>query len=279
MNVYIDEMFLVNSFVDFLLIISAAKISGENVSAKRAAAASCFGGFYGLILIFPNLKIYTAMFFRFVFSLVMLFTAFGKRKNFLKILLGFYISLFAFAGMTVVFANMGLKAVMYKGNIYFDFPLGGFIMLAGILTVIINRICGYFKSLLSNVGTKCDIFIKYKEKSISADGIFDTGNFLCEPISGKAVAVADIGTVRELFGSDFAAAVMKNDYSAALALEPSFLIPYGTVGNPKGFLITIKPDIFKINDKKVRVLIGISASSGKSIIINPSVTETGVVTK
>lgn len=279
MNVYIDEMFLINTLTNFLLLTAASKASGENLRIHRALAAACLGGIYGVFMIFPNLKPYTSLFFRFVFSAVMLFAAFGKRKSFLKIFLGFYVCVFIFAGITVVFMNMGMRAVIYKGNLYFDFPAGGFILLAAVLTFIINRISVYFKSLLIKKGIRCNIFIKYKDKSISAEGIFDTGNFLCDPISKKPVAVADIRAVCGLFGDEFAAAVTNGDYAGALSMEPSFLIPYRVVGNDNGFLIALKPDIFEINGKKVCALLGIARDSGGSIIINPNMTEAGVITK
>ena len=127
MNVYIDEMFLINTITNFLLLTAAAKASGENLRFRRAVLAACMGGIYGIFMIFPNLKPYTGLFFRFAFSAVMLFVAFGKRKSFLKIFLAFYTAVFIFAGITVVFMNMGMRAVIYKGNLYFDFPAGGFI--------------------------------------------------------------------------------------------------------------------------------------------------------
>lgn len=277
MNVYIDEMFLINTITNFLLLTAAAKASGENLRFRRAVLAACMGGIYGIFMIFPNLKPYTGLFFRFAFSAVMLFAAFGKRKSFLKIFLAFYTAVFIFAGITVVFMNMGMRAVIYKGNLYFDFPAGGFILLSACLTFIINRIGAYFKKLLIDKGISCNIFIKYKDKTISAEGIFDTGNFLCDPISRKPVAVADIRNVYELFGETFVNAVKNGDYAAALSAEPSFLIPYSTVDR-SGFLVAVKPDIFEINGKKVCALLGI-ANSGGSIIINPNITEVGVITK
>ncbi len=278
MNIYIDELFLINMLINFLLLISSSKLSGENLDLRRAAAAAALGGIYSVGMAFPNLKIYTNFICRFMFSMIMLVAAFGIRKSFLKIFLGFYAAMFVFAGITVVFMNMGMKAVIYNGNLYFDFPIGGFIFVSALITYIINRIGTYFKSLLIKKGIHCDILIKYKDKIICTEGIFDTGNFLCDPISRKPVAVADINTLHNLFEEDFLSAVIKKDYATALTFERSYLIPYSTVGHKTGFLFAVKPDVFQINGKEARVMLGI-ANTGRGIIINPNITETGVFTK
>lgn len=278
MNIYIDELFLINTLINFLLLISSSKLSGENLNLRRASLAAVLGGIYSVCMAFPNLKTYTNFICRFIFSILMMFAAFGKIKNFFKIFLGFYAAMFIFAGITVVFMNMGMKAVIYNGNLYFDFPIGGFVFVSAAITYIINRTGAYFKSLLIKKGTHCDVFIKYKDKTLCADGIFDTGNFLCDPISRKPVAVADIRAVQNLFGKEFSSAVIKKDYAAALIFEKSYLIPYSTVGHKNGFLVAVKPDVFQINGKEACVMLGV-ADTGGNIIINPNITETGVFTK
>lgn len=278
MNVYIDELFLINTFTNFLLLTVAAKASGENLRLRRAVCAAGCGGIYAVITVYPEFKACANFICRFIFSLFMLYLAFGKRRNFIKIFIGFYVAVFIFAGTTVVFMNMGMQAVIYNGNLYFDFPLGGFILLTVVLTYATNKITAYFKSLLMRKGIRCDISIKYNGKSIFTEGIFDTGNFLCDPISRKAVAVADIHIIDKLYDEKFADAVIRNDYLTALSLERCRLIPYSTVGHKNDFLIASEPDVFKVNGKEVRILLGIT-NSGGSIIINPKITETGVVVK
>lgn len=279
MNVYIDEIFLINTFTNFLLLTAASKVSGENLSFRRAVCAAVIGGIYSVCMIFPDLNPHMGIVFRMLFSLFMLFVAFGGRKGFIKIFLGFYVSMFILAGIIVICMNMGMRGVVYNGNVYFDFPIGGFALLTAALTYIINRLSIYFKALLMKKGVRCEVLIKYKNKTLLTAGIFDTGNFLRDPISKKPVAVADINTVSVLFEKEFERAVTEKDYAAAAELEKAYLIPYSTVGHKNGFIVALKPDEFEINGKKVCTLLGITASGSDSIIINPNITETGVFVK
>ena len=56
MNVYLDELFLINAVSDFLLLLCAEKISGEKVSALRNIIASVLGGVYSIVMAFPEIS-------------------------------------------------------------------------------------------------------------------------------------------------------------------------------------------------------------------------------
>ena len=268
MNVYLDELFLINAVSDFLLLMCAGKISGTKASCRRNIIASVLGGLYSIAMVFPQISFAQSLFFRTVFSAFMVFTAVGATPGFFKTLAGFYIAMFIYGGIIIFLMNTGADAVIYGGHLYFNFPIIKFLLTLTILTLTLNKISNFFKNSLIKNGIFCDVKIRYGNNEIHSEGILDTGNFLKSPLNGRFVAAVGIDAVRGLFCEDFSNAVAENDILLAMSLEKATLIPYRTVDEKSCLMVSVIPDLFEINGKSADVVLGI-VPVGKNIVINP----------
>lgn len=53
--VYVDKVFLLNGIVDYLLLLSAARLAGEPLHRLRMALAAALGGIYAAAVFFRSL--------------------------------------------------------------------------------------------------------------------------------------------------------------------------------------------------------------------------------
>ena len=52
--VYVDEVFLLNTLVDYLLLLSAARLAGTEIRRLWMLLAALFGGIYAAFVFFPG---------------------------------------------------------------------------------------------------------------------------------------------------------------------------------------------------------------------------------
>ena len=96
MTVYIDILFFVNFFMNYLVISVLEGLVAKGVKKKRKLLASFLGGIYGVFSFIPDLAFIYSSFSAFLFSgilVTILFYPFNMRE-FLKYILIFYELLF-----------------------------------------------------------------------------------------------------------------------------------------------------------------------------------------
>ena len=52
--VYLDEVFLLNGIIDYLLLLCAARLAGEPLRRPRMALAAALGGLYAAAVFLPE---------------------------------------------------------------------------------------------------------------------------------------------------------------------------------------------------------------------------------
>ena len=127
-------------------------------------------------------------------------------------------------------------------------------------------IARFFIDKSSTLGLKYKIYVKYKGRMTSIDGLADTGNSLVDFFSGKPVIICSIESLSSILNV--------NSINESAKLPKGFrLIPYSTIGN-SGMIPVFTPDeVIIVNEdtafkKGVDVLIGIKSSESEAIF-NP----------
>ncbi len=103
-------------------------------------------------------------------------------------------------------------------------------------------------------------------KTVTLRALRDTGNGLYDPVSGRAVAVAELGAIRPLLGgfecTGNDAAALCETLCKLSGLEGRVtLVPYSALGTGHGLLAAIRPDSAAISGKEADILIGISPAA------------------
>ena len=98
--VYIDLIFLMNLLIDASLLLVTAWMRKQKVVLWRLALSAVVGAMYVVMMFLPELSFLYTFLVKFLFSVVMLWVAFGfgSLQNYLRNMGAFYIVNFAAAG-------------------------------------------------------------------------------------------------------------------------------------------------------------------------------------
>ena len=123
-TIYIDVLLAVNIFINYFLLLAAAKFLAVRRIRLRILAASVLGAAYSLTMLMPSIPMVLALLMKLAMSASLVFVAFpwGGKKQFLKSLACFYIMNFAFAGfMMAIWYFISPQGMIIKNSIvYFN---------------------------------------------------------------------------------------------------------------------------------------------------------------
>lgn len=294
--VYADILLALNFFCDFFLLWTAGKILRRQISLLRILAASVIGAFYGLTAVIPALTWMAHPFCMFVISLLLLRIAYrwDEPKSFLRLAGVFYLTAFAMAGAALA----GSRLLEQNGIVFAPMQTlqAGSLLFALFIAVILGR-RGW--SALKKNWHKEDFQLRIKilvnGRSCQMPALLDTGNDLCEPLSGLPVLVADYQALRiimpeylrqafEKFGHDSPETVLHeiSSHNTDGWLKRMRLIPFASIGKQNGLLLGFKPDMLILEGQSKRqtnqVMICISAEplgNGYQAVLNPEILNGG----
>ena len=239
MVVYLDVVMLLNFLVDLLLLLSANNLCGHPPGWKRAIPAAVIGGVYGGICLLPGFRFLGNWLWRIVSLLVISWIAFGfsvsgTRRGVVFLLLSMALG--------------GLAAGMHSSGFF------GLIAAAGSVFLL----C--FFGFRGRIGKAryLPVQLRYGEKSMSLTALYDTGNTLQDPVTGKPVLVVGAEVAKQLFG------LTRQELSSPVnavsqALLPGLrLIPYRSVGQAGGLLLALRMHDVKIGNWKGSALVAFS---------------------
>jgi stage II sporulation protein GA (sporulation sigma-E factor processing peptidase) len=295
--VYADILLALNFFCDFFLLWTAGRILRRNISLLRILGASLVGAVYGLTPIIPSLLWLSHPFCMFVISLLLLRIAYhwDSPKNFLSLAGVFYLTAFAMAGAALAGGRLleqngiilGPQQTLQAGSLLF----------AVFIAIILGR--KGWKALRKSWQKEdfnFNIIIKVGGRSCKLKALIDTGNDLCEPLSGLPVLVAEYQSIKSLlpeylrrsfekYGSKVPDQVL-HDLSLKQRsdgwLRRLRLIPFASIGNRNGLLLGFRPDMLLcegIEKKQTnQVMVCISPDglgNDYQAVINPEILEGG----
>lgn len=220
--IYIDELLILNIAIDYLILLSVAKINKTNTNNKRIILSSVVGTISILYLFIPFNNVLLWIF-KILVSTIMIIICYGYKdiKYFTDNFLCFYAVSFVLGGVLYYFK---IQNTIIKYKYYL------------ILIPFILNIYKYITyTLKNNINLKYKVDIYYNDKIFRFDGYMDTANTLIEPYNNKKVIIIN--------------KYIKANY---------FLVPYETI-NGSYSIKCFKPDrvyIDGIGDRK-DIVIGI----------------------
>lgn len=259
-TVYADILFLINFSMDYLCFYITTKLLHRKLHKVRALIASVFGGVYSVAILFSNfvspLRLVCDIG---SFFVMCLFVFVSKKNSFLKFItlsLSYIGVSVALGGIMTAGFNMlnslglPLDALSESGD---GMPVWLFALLAalsGCATLAGGR---FFRKKQSE--KSANIEIVFDGKSVRLAALCDTGNLLRDPISGKAVVLAEISAFNKTLPREFIGAVRKKDASLLTSLPENIskslhLIPSRSAGG-SSILYALTPDRISIlSDQK-----------------------------
>lgn len=271
MVVYIDEVFLLNTLVDYLLLLSGARLAGEPLNRLRMGLAAILGGLYAALIFLPGWAFLEAPLCKLCSAVAMTLLAFGGSKRLLRVTLTFLGVSAAFGGGVLALqllagapAVLDLKTVLLSAAVCYV-----------LLTMAFQRSARHggrelAPARLELEGRKCVLTV-----------LVDTGNTLTDPVTGKAVMVAEGEKLGGLFppGQCPGPGELADPVSAIEHRQKTDsrwrLIPYRAVGVSHGLLLAVRVDRATVGGEDYgSILVALSPTSvsdggGYSGLIGP----------
>ena len=265
MTVYIDELFVLNLIINYLLLHAAAMLCGAPVRRLRFWAGAGLGALYACLTFLPELRRLTAFPAKTAVSLVMSLTAYGwqDRRAFLRRTLLFYTVSFAFGGaMLALFRLTGAPETGLRGGVLY----GGIsvpVLLAVSLAawLLLTRLLRNTPRLSQRGPPRTRLTLILRGQETELDAMVDTGNRLTDPLTNEPVTIVEYDRIRQLLprelravldvcGVEDAAGTLRMLHAAGLH-EGFRLLPYSAVGTARGLLLALRADRIVTEKRKL----------------------------
>ena len=209
--------------VHFFTVLGLGKLSGNPVGWKRAAAVSLIGAAHAGACLIPGFSFLAGILWRLIFLCLMSVTAFGYSRRQLPWAATFII-------------------VQFLVDALLTAPVWAFVTMSGLSVVVYGF--GRFHR-----GRYADISIFHGGKTVTIRALVDTGNTLKDPISGLDVIVVDRDVAKALTGLDSSDLEDPIETLCACFMPGLRLIPYQSIGQPRGMLLGLRVEEIRINGR------------------------------
>ncbi len=248
-----DELLILNFITDYLALSAAAILSGEIIRRRRIALAALIGAAYAAITVICRMSVLVRLPFQLLVAALMILTAYGIRAHLLRLVL-------CFCGVSALFCGAVTAFGLVLGRQQTGALLSVDLRLLSISVLLCYGVISMgFRKLLRDAKERKLISIKvcFAGRECHLRGLYDSGNKLRDPISGRGVVVTTFEKLRHIFPHDLCALLSAADLSqssqALILLSGSphstrfGLIPYSSVGTSKGMMLTFRPDAIEVD--------------------------------
>lgn len=269
--IYVDTLFFLNTLVDYLLLLAAARLAGEPLRRWRFALGAALGGLYAVAIFLPGLGFLSHPLCRLASVVLMMLVSYGGSRRLLRQGVLFVALTFAFGGGVVAIGLMGGTGLsLGKGVFYSALDLKVVLLSAavcyGVLTLVFQRLARHS----ATSGELVNIKLYLGENTADLTALVDTGNTLTDPVSGQPVVVAEGERLGPLFpqGKRPSLVDLRNPTGALTRLgtgewKSRFrLLPYRSVGVDHGLLLAVRVDRMELDGQRIGpMLVALSPTS------------------
>ena len=193
--IYADILFVFNSIVTFMLLNLTSDFLRNETDYGRMILGAVVGGAYSLIIFAPEIKPVVAIIIRIIMliSIVLITFRVISQRKFFRCIIVFLLTSFVFSGLMYFFAFTLLKnkVLVKNGCIYFDTGPFGIILFVSGCFILLKVLKKIFLSK-KNTDLIFDLYLINGKKSIMVRALFDSGNTVKDPFSGKPVIIINL---------------------------------------------------------------------------------------
>ena len=241
MIIYLDALFFLNFFFDFLLLLTVSITLKRNVKLKRVFLGALVGSvsIFSLFLTFNNIML---MVFKIVLSFLMCIITFGikDRKYLINNMSYFYMTSVVLGGF-LYFLNLSFRENVSGLIFVYDDVSINYLFLIIVSPIILyiyyrqRREASFYKRIVSVK------FSFVNGNCLRVNGYIDTGNKLVDPVTNKKIVL-----------------INRKNLKGVVSIRNPMYVPYNTL-NYHGLLKCIRLSYIEIlGIKKTDYLLGIS---------------------
>lgn len=254
-TVYLDELFALNTALNYLLLTGSARLGGGTIRRLRVLLAAAIGGVYAALALFPRLSFLRAGGMQAAAAALMLLAAFGPSRRTLRVGALFLALAFSLGGAVFLCTQLfGGEVLLLPSGAYYPVSAAGILTLAG---------CGYLvayfvfsRSWEHGGGEIVPLTLGLNGRTVQLRALHDTGNTLRDPITNERVLVVPWQTAAELLPQIRLDEVRMTRPDLLMqelrVLYPALhfrMIPYRAVGTASGLMLAVR---CAVTDRKGR---------------------------
>ena len=263
MTVYLDQAWLLNSLVDYLLLRASGQLLGMPLHRGQLLMAGAAGGVYAALSLLPGFGYLQQLWCRVLVGALLCLCAFWSPRGLMRQTVVLFLLAAAFSGITLLLTQcFSAPGALIGGTVYYPLSLGVLVLTAG-------GACGLIswglRRLMQHGGGLGEVQATLGGRTVTFTALYDTGNTLRDPISGCRVLVADWTLLRQLLPElSISPKELEQPEQLLIRLQrerPELrprLIPYKTVGRAQGMLLSLRPEQIQVEGREESLLMAFS---------------------
>lgn len=235
--VYLDVFFMINFIMDYMIILITSRIAKVKKKRIRQLAGAGCGALYSVIVIKPLTNhLFKITLVNILIAAVMVLISFGftSASVYIKNVILLFVVSFTMSGIInyLYYSTVIGKYVrnVLSGNSNKVVNARKFILVSVLAYILLSAIVRIIFSVRKDMELYYDVKITFRGKSVVVRGLYDTGNGLTEPVSGKMVHIAEYKILKPLLEGD------------EKAKENIYVIPFHSIGEEDGIMYGIRMD-------------------------------------
>lgn len=266
--IYLDTLFLLNGLTDYLLLLCSARLAGEELRRLRMVLASLLGGAYAVAAVLPGMEFLFHPLCKLGAAVLMVVVGLGGSRRLLRQTIIFFALACAFGGGVLAIGLLGGNGLSLGGGLVYSGMDVKIVLLSAagcyvLFSIAMSRVGQHTAANRELVPVRLRIF----DREVSFTALLDTGNTLSDPVSGKQVMVAEVGSLSGLFPRENTptAEELNAPENALERLNTGVwkgrfrLLPYRAVGVECGLLLAVRVDCLLVDGKEFgAVLVALS---------------------
>lgn len=250
--VYVDSVFVLNTLMDYLLVLSTGRLAGVPLRRKRYILAALLGGGYAVAVFLPGGGFLTAPPVKLAAGVLMALAAFGGEERFLRLTLLLFAVSSAMAGCVLGLGLLAGGGVPVVNGVFYTNVDARVLLIAAAAAYALLAVVFRASAKHGVEGRLLPVRLCAGGRAAALTALWDTGNALREPGSGAPVLVVAPGALEGVLPAGARrfltpeqlrspADILEPLRQAAPELRPR-LIPYRAVGMAAGLLLAVRVD-------------------------------------
>lgn len=211
LEVYPDIIFILNFFIDFILLYLLKKVNRKSSNIPRLIGAAAVGGVVAVIVgIFPWMDVVIRfLLMNIAASILMILIAFGRCKPpdlFKQVVVLYLITYFVGGLINSIYYHINFKLLLMKlgnGMIFSNIPMKFVVITFLVLTPAVLLLIWLLRWYQNNSPQTFEVELVLEDRKICTRGLMDTGNCLYDPIYKRPVMVIEDSLIEKLLSTEF----------------------------------------------------------------------------
>ena len=251
--IYIENILFLNWIIDYFLLLGTAGFAGAPLYRGRFAVCSAVGALYAVAVFLPQFALLSCFPIRILFGVIMALAAYWPQQKRWHLIALFHLLSGALAGGVLAISTASVRFDSLISNIYYmriTWPI--LLATAAIMYLLLRMI--FRQSARHGKGDLMIVTASIQHHQRQFTALYDTGNTLRDPVSGKAVLVLEQKALQGFWPSSVETILRASNspeekmvrlYHEGVGTDFT-LLPFRSVGVSSGLLLAVRSDYIKI---------------------------------